>query len=109
MHVYIIFAHPSKESFTCTVLEAFIGGLREAGHSWEIGDLYEMDFKADMNLDEYKRETGLDENAPLSDDVRKEHQKIKKAELEILGGMTAGDTGIRQRNLQRAYELGKTF
>jgi NAD(P)H dehydrogenase (quinone) len=46
MHVYIIFAHPGKKSFTYTVLQAFTGGLREAGHTFEISELYEMNFKS---------------------------------------------------------------
>ena len=60
MHIYVIFAHPSKESFTFKVLEAFTRGLEEAGHTIEIGDLYQMNFKSDMDLIEYNRETGLD-------------------------------------------------
>jgi len=31
MHVYIIFAHPSRESFGQAVLEAFARGLEEGG------------------------------------------------------------------------------
>ena len=33
MNIYIVFAHPSKPSFTREVLNEFIRGLREAGHS----------------------------------------------------------------------------
>jgi NAD(P)H dehydrogenase (quinone) len=47
MHVYILFAHPSHKSFTWEVLDAFVRGLRDAGHSFEVGDLYEMDFQTD--------------------------------------------------------------
>jgi NAD(P)H dehydrogenase (quinone) len=34
---------------------------------------------------------------------------VKEAAMEILGGMVEQDPAIRERNLQRAYELGKTF
>jgi NAD(P)H dehydrogenase (quinone) len=34
---------------------------------------------------------------------------IKKARMEILGGMVALDPSIRQKNLDRAFELGKKF
>lgn len=34
------FAHPSKKSFTFAVLEAFTKGLTDAGHNFEIGDLF---------------------------------------------------------------------
>ena len=80
MHVYIVFAHPSHDSFTYSVYESFTKGLRDAGHTFETADLYEMDFKTDMDRDEYLRETGLDPDAPVPDDVRAEHEKIERAD-----------------------------
>ena len=79
MHVYVVFAHPSKKSFTRAVLESFTRGLLEAGHTFDIGDLYEMNFKTDMDLAQYKRETGLDPKAPVPGDVKAEQKKIDKA------------------------------
>ena len=46
MHVYILFAHPSRKSFSGEVLEAFTEGLSEAGHTYEVGDLYRMNFRS---------------------------------------------------------------
>jgi len=198
MHLYIVFAHPSHESFTYTALESFAKGLEDAGHTFEIGDLYEMNFRTDMNPDEYLRETGLDPDAPVSEDVRIEHEKmeradaiafiypvwwsdcpaklkgwfdrvwsygyaycydesgehstrkvdigkalvlcpaghtvrqleeigiaesmrrlmlndrllgvgVKEAEMVILGGATLNDKAVRDANLERAYELGRSF
>lgn len=40
MKVFIVYCHPSKNSFTYEVKEAFIKGLESAGHSYEISDLY---------------------------------------------------------------------
>lgn len=80
MHIYVVFAHPSHQSFTHEVLEAFLRGLDEGGHTHELGDLYTMDFKTDMDLDEYMRETGGDAAAPLPADVVAEHQKIERAD-----------------------------
>ena len=79
MHVYILYAHPSEKSFTHAVLEAFARGLRDAGHTYEIGDLYEMGFQSDMTLAQYARETGPDPNGPLPEDVREEQVKIDRA------------------------------
>lgn len=197
MHVYIVFAHPSKKSFTWEVLNAFVRGLGDAGHSYEIGDLYDMKFKSDMDLAQYNRETGMDPDASVPEDVAREQAKIniadalafvypvwwsdcpaklkgwfdrvltygyayvfeegehsiskiqiekalvlcpaghpvehleeigiadsmrrvmlndrllgvgvKQAEMEILGGMVENDASIRNRNLERAYILGKEF
>lgn len=80
MHVYVIFAHPSRRSFTSQVLDAFVGGLQEAGHSYEIGDLYEMGFQTDMDVAQYEREVGGDPDAQVPDDVGLEQAKIDGAD-----------------------------
>jgi putative NADPH-quinone reductase len=46
MNIYAVFAYPSKQSFTRQVLDEFMRVLKEAGHSVETGDLYQMAFKA---------------------------------------------------------------
>lgn len=83
MHVYVIFAHPSRESFTREVLEPFTRGLRDAGHSFEIGDLYAMNFKSELDLPEYKRETGLNPDAKVPLNVKTEQEKINKADALV--------------------------
>jgi NAD(P)H dehydrogenase (quinone) len=80
MHVYILFTHPSKGSFNRAVLEAFIKGLRDAGHSYEISDLYRMAFNAEMDVAQYEREVGFDPEAPVPHDVKIEQDKINKAD-----------------------------
>jgi NAD(P)H dehydrogenase (quinone) len=80
MHVYIVFSHPSKRSFTWEVLNAFTRGLRDAGHSFEIGDLYQMNFSSDMDLAQYERETSMHPDAPVPEDVRLEQSKIDRAD-----------------------------
>ena len=45
MHVLIIFAHPkSKGSFNHAILDEFTRGLQDAGHSYEVVDLYRINF-----------------------------------------------------------------
>jgi NAD(P)H dehydrogenase (quinone) len=44
MKVLIIFAHPNPRSFTKAVLDNFIRGIKEAGHQYEIIDLYKIKF-----------------------------------------------------------------
>ena len=83
MHAYIVFAHPTRRSFTGAVLDAFCRGLEEAGHTFEIGDLYAMGFRSDMTLAEYERETNVHGNrahSALPADVRAEHDKIARAD-----------------------------
>jgi NAD(P)H dehydrogenase (quinone) len=83
MHVYVVFAHPSERSFTWEVLQSFIKGLGEAGHSYEIGDLYKMNFRSDMDIAQYERETGMDPDAPVPEDVRREQEKIQRADTLV--------------------------
>jgi len=80
MHVYILFTHPSKKSFSYSVLEQFTRGLRDAKHSYEIGDLYEMGFKSEMDGQQYHREVGLDPDVPVPVDVKAEQEKINRAD-----------------------------
>jgi len=83
MHVHIVFAHPSKGSFSWSVLVAFTRGLREAGHSFQVSDLYEMGFRSELDEDQYYRELGLDPSAPVPDDVAAEQSKIDGADALV--------------------------
>jgi NAD(P)H dehydrogenase (quinone) len=78
MHVYVVYAHPSKQSFTCQVLRAFEEGLLEAGHTVEVGDVCAMDFQTDMDPAQYEREMGPDPDAPVPADVCAAHAKIAR-------------------------------
>ena len=80
MHVYVVFAHPSLRSFSAAVLERFTGGLRDAGHSFEIGDLYRVGFQSEMDEAQYWRETGPDSGAPVPEDVLDEQRKMDHAD-----------------------------
>jgi len=44
MKVLIIYAHPNPMSFTKAVLTNFVNGLKEAGHKFEVVDLYKIKF-----------------------------------------------------------------
>lgn len=44
MKVLIIYAHPNPLSFTKAILDNFVRGLKEAGHQYEIVDLYKTKF-----------------------------------------------------------------
>lgn len=44
MKVLIIFAHPNPLSFTRAILDNFVNGLKEAGHQYEVVDLYKIKF-----------------------------------------------------------------
>ena len=80
MHVYILFAHPAKDSFNRAVLEAFTRGLADSEHTYEVNDLYATEFKSEVDVDQYEREVGLDPEAPVPHDVKLEQDKIDRAD-----------------------------
>ena len=83
MNVFIVYCHPSNDSFTREVKDSFIAGLESSGHSYIISDLYAMNFVSDMSEEEYKREAHyrLDLNVPP--DVQAEHEKINAADAIV--------------------------
>lgn len=62
MRVLTVFAHPGRGSFCHAVLERFDAGLREAGHTNEIVDLYAIGF--DPVLREHDNPNWMDADAP---------------------------------------------
>lgn len=80
MKVFIVYCHPSNKSFTYMVKDSFIKGLENAGHSYEVSDLYADRFNPVMSEDEYIREGFYQIEKPIAEDVKKEQQKINKAD-----------------------------
>ncbi|MFA9375994.1 MAG: NAD(P)H-dependent oxidoreductase [Lachnotalea sp.] len=77
MKVFIVFCHPGKISFTHSILNSFIFGLKSAGHDYVISDLYDMKFKTDISEIEYFKETNYRAEIPVSEDIMKEQNKIQ--------------------------------
>jgi NAD(P)H dehydrogenase (quinone) len=83
MKVFIVYCHPSEDSFTREVRDAFIAGLESAGHSHVLSDLYKMNFLSDMSEDEYRREAHYRRELPVHEDVRAEQEKINAADAIV--------------------------
>jgi len=80
MRVFIVYAHPSEDSFTREIRDSFIAGLERAGHSYVLSDLYKMNFKTDMSEAEYLREAYYRRELPVPADVIAEHEKINSSD-----------------------------
>ena len=80
MKVFVVYAHPSKNSFTYLAKEKFLQGLSDAGHTFEVSDLYAMEFKETFTKEEYLREAfyQIDQAIPL--DVLEEQRKCMAAD-----------------------------
>ena len=81
LKVFIVYCHPSENSFTCRIRDSFIRGLESAGHSYIISDLYKMNFKTDMSEAEYSREAFYKRELPIPDDVLLEQEKINSSDV----------------------------
>ena len=65
VNVFIVYAHPSDDSFTRHARDSFIKGLEEAGHTYVLSDLYKMGFCTDISESEYLREANYNLEASL--------------------------------------------
>jgi len=83
LKIFIVYAHPSEDSFTSHVRDSFVKGLESAGHSYIISDLYKMNFNADMSESEYLRESNYREDLPLTADVIAEQEKINSCDVIV--------------------------
>lgn len=83
MHVYVVFAHPARQSFCREVLTALVDALGAAGHSADVHDLYADGFRSDMDEEQYFREVGGDPGAALPADVQREHQRISRSDVLV--------------------------
>ena len=80
MKVFIVYCHPSEDSFTRHVRDAFIRGLVDAGHEYVLSDLYAMGFRTDMSEQEYLRDANYTTEPPLAADVLAEQEKVNSAD-----------------------------
>lgn len=84
MNVLIVYCHPSNNSFTCKLKDAFIEGLTEAGHEYEISDLYDMKFQPTISESEYMFDSeGQQSAGHLSGDIAKEQIKIQTSDAVV--------------------------
>lgn len=83
MNVFIVYCHPSQDSFTYHVKEEFIRGLADGGHQFTISDLYQMQFRSDICEEEYFREANYRYDLPIAEDVKLEQDKINHSDAIV--------------------------
>lgn len=83
MKAFIVYCHPSEDSFTRCVRDAFIRGLTDAGHDHILSDLYKMDFKTDMTEEEYLRDAYYQTAPDPAGDVLAEQKKINASDAIV--------------------------
>ncbi|MCR4696732.1 MAG: NAD(P)H-dependent oxidoreductase [Lachnospiraceae bacterium] len=80
MKVFIVYCHPSEDSFTKNMCDAFIKGITDSGNEYIISDLYKMGFQTDMTEEEYLRDAYYNDTPKVADDVLAEQEKINSSD-----------------------------
>lgn len=83
MNILIVYAHPSRKSYTFQVLERLKSVLSIENWNVEISDLYASNFISDMSEEEYEREGFAKTQLAIQQDVLDEQEKIEKADCVI--------------------------
>lgn len=83
MKVLVVYCHPSEDSFTAQVKKEFIKGLDDAGHDWELLDLYQENFSETFSESEYLREAFYDDSLKVPDDVLEYQRKINESDVLV--------------------------
>lgn len=80
MKVFVVYCHPSEDSFTKHMCDAFCEGIKDAGNEYVISDLYRMHFNPVMSEQEYLRDAYYRKEPAPADDVLEEQAKINAAD-----------------------------
>ena len=83
MKAFIVYCHPSEDSFTSHVRDSFIKGIVDSGNEYILSDLYKIDFKSDMTEQEYLRDANYRNTPAVAADVLAEHEKINSADAIV--------------------------
>ena len=84
MKAFIVYCHPSEDSFTRRVRDSFIKGIEDSGNDYVLSDLYKMNFKTDMSEQEYLRDANYRKLPEVAKDVLAEQSKINSSDAIVL-------------------------
>ncbi|MFX0068898.1 MAG: NAD(P)H-dependent oxidoreductase [Promethearchaeota archaeon] len=76
MKVLIVYAHPNPRSFCHAVLESFTKGLKDAGHTFEVLDLYNLGFHTTFKAEDLVQFRG----GKMPQDVLDQQEKVSQAD-----------------------------
>ena len=84
MKVFVVYCHPSDDSFTKHMCDAFVKGIVDSGNEYILSDLYKMDFDPTMSEQEYLRDAYYRNTPEVAGDVLAEQEKINSADAIAL-------------------------
>lgn len=83
MRAFIVYCHPSEDSLTRHIRDAFMRGVTDSGHEYILSDLYRMQFQTDMTEVEYLRDAYYRNTPDPAEDVLAEQAKINASDAIV--------------------------
>ncbi len=80
MNVLVVYAHPNSKSFNHALVKSYTEGLDAAHHSYEIVDLYGINFNSNFQMADFVQFSG----GTMPNDVLEQQEKISKADAIAL-------------------------
>ena len=107
MKVLIVYAHPNPQSFNHAILESFTKGLAEAGHTYEVVDLYAIKFNPCLSGEDFVKLM----QGKVSDDVRAQQEKVSQANglVFIHPVWWTGQPAILKGWIDRVFSMGFAY
>ena len=107
MKVLIVYAHPSPQSFNHAILESFTKGLGEAGHTYEVVDLYAINFNPCLSGEDF----AMFMEGKTPDDIRAQQEKVSQADgiVFIHPSWWSGPPAILKGWIDRVLSMGFAY
>ena len=107
MKLLVVYAHPNPQSFNHAILESFTGGLAEAGNTYEVVDLYDINFNPCLSGDDFAK--FMAGKAP--DDIQAQQEKVSEADglVFIHPIWWTGPPAILKGWIDRVFSMGFAY
>jgi NAD(P)H dehydrogenase (quinone) len=107
MKVLVVYAHPNPQSFNHAILESFTKGLVEAGHTYEVVDLYAIKFNPCLSGEDFV----VFMQGKVPDDVRAQQEKVSQADglVFIHPVWWSGQPAILKGWVDRVFSMGFAY
>ena len=79
MKVLVVYAHPNPKSFNHAILEEFTRGLTDGGHTYDVVDLYNVDFDPCFRGPDFAQFIG----GQMPEDVQEQQKKVADADAMV--------------------------
>ena len=108
MRALVVYAHPNPQSFNHAVMKAFSEGLTEAGHTYEVLDLYAIKFNSVLSFEDLK----MLASGSIPEDIREQQEKVTQGRMGlpiIHPSWWSGPPAILKGWVDRVFSVGFAY